>query len=107
MATELQLLLINFTQLTHEVAFEMASTIGKSGSNQTEFIVLEAPVKVKNPKRVLAGQVSAVKRALRKAEEEEIEELARQAAEIMDSEDESESESDYESDDDSGLDELD
>jgi hypothetical protein len=105
MATELQLLLIKFTQLSHEIAFEMASTIGKVQTTP-ELVVMEAPVKVKNPKRVLAGQMNAVKRALRKAEEEEIEELARQAAEIME-ESESESESDYESDDDSGLDELD
>jgi hypothetical protein len=98
MATELQLLLIKFTQLAHEVSFEMASEVGKINQGQTGYIVMDVPVKTKNPNRVLGGQVGAVKRALKKAE---IEELARQAAEIMaeesEYESESESESEYES----------
>jgi hypothetical protein len=101
MATELQLLLIKFTQLDHEVSFEMASEVGKINQGQTGYIVMDEPVvKAKNPNRVLGGQVGAVKRALKKAE---IEELARQAAEIMaeeseyEDESESESESEYES----------
>ena len=100
MNTELQLLLIKFNQLTHEVSFEMASQVGKTKPTQTEYLVLDqAPVKTKNPNRVLGGQIAAAKRALKKVE---IEELARQAAEIM-----AESDSEYESESESDLDELD
>ena len=101
MATELQLLILKFTQLSHEIAVELANEFSTKPATKSGLVVLDAqqpPVKVKNPKRVLAGQMNAAKRALRKAEEAEqaqrdaeIAELARMAEEILE-----ESESDTE-----------
>ena len=108
MATEIQLLCIKLADVSRELSFELAT---KLGSNPIGLVMVEPQqpvVKVKNPKRVLAGQISAAKRAIRKAEEEareaKIAELARMAEEILEEESESDSdepepdsESDYES----------